>query len=62
MDIQIQSVDQWMNSQYDDMFISRIELANRIANYIEELDGRDCVIAPFSELARFYDNIEFKRV
>ena len=24
MDIQIQSVDQWMNSQYDDMFISRI--------------------------------------
>ena len=60
MDIKIQSVDQWMNPQYDDMFISRIELANRIANHIEDLDGRDCVIAPFSELARFYDNIEFK--
>ena len=60
MDIKIQSVDQWMNPQYDDMFISRIELANHIANHIEDLDGRDCVIAPFSELARFYDNIEFK--
>lgn len=55
MDIKIQSVDQWMNPQYDDMFISRIELANHIANHIEDLDGRDCVIAPFSELARFYD-------
>lgn len=59
-DIEIQSVDKWMNPQYDDMFISRIELANNIENYIEDIKGKDCVVAPFSELARFYDNIEHK--
>lgn len=59
-DIEIQSVDKWMNSQYDDMFISRVELANNIEKYIEDIEGKDCVVAPFSELARFYDNIEHK--
>lgn len=59
-DIEIQSVDKWMNPQYDDMFISRIELANNIEKYIEDIEGKDCVVAPFSELARFYDNIEHK--
>jgi len=60
MDVEVQSVDKWMNPQFNDMFISRVELANHIAKHIEDLDGRDCVIAPFSELARFYDNIELK--
>lgn len=59
-DVTIQSVDMWMNPLYDDMFISRVELANNIANHIEALGENDCVIAPFSELARFYDNIEHK--
>ena len=59
-DIEIQSVDKWMNPQYDDMFISRIELANNIEKYIGDINGEDCVVAPFSELARFYDNIEHK--
>lgn len=58
--IAIQSVDKWMDPQYDDMFISRIELADNIVNHLEEINGEDCVIAPFSELARFYDNIELK--
>lgn len=60
LDIDVQSVDKWMSPQYNDMFISRIELANHIAKYIESIDGKDSVIAPFSELARFYDNIELK--
>ena len=56
----VQSVDEWMDKDYPDTMITYVDLANRIKTRIKEAEGGDCVIAPFSELARFYDNTEAK--
>lgn len=52
----VQSVDKWIDSNYPDLMITHTELAQRIEEHIKKMNGTDCVIAPFSELARFYDN------
>lgn len=52
----VQSVDKWIDPEYPDLMITYSELARRIQEYIKNMKGTDCVIAPFSELARFYDN------
>ena len=52
----VQSVDKWVDSDYPDLMITHTELAQRIEEHIKKENGADCVIAPFSELARFYDN------
>ena len=52
----VQSVDKWIDSNYPDLMITHTELAQRIEEHIKKMNGADCVIAPFSELARFYDN------
>lgn len=52
----VESVDQWIDSNYPDLMITCVELADRIAEHIKKKSPKDCVIAPFSELARFYDN------
>ena len=56
----VQSVDEWMDKDYPDTMVTYVDLANRIKTRIKEAKGGDCVIAPFSELARFYDNTEAK--
>lgn len=56
----VQSVDKWIDPDYPDLMITYSELARRIQEFIKEMNGRDCVIAPFSELARFYDNEDNK--
>lgn len=56
----VQSVDEWMDKDCPDTMITYVDLANRIKTRIKEAKGGDCVIAPFSELARFYDNTEAK--
>lgn len=55
-EIAIQSVDKWIDKDYPDLMITYQELSEHISEYIASLDGRDSVITPFSELARFYDN------
>ena len=56
----VQSVDKWMDQSYPDVMLTYTQLAEHIKNYIRESKGADCMIAPFSELARFYDNEENK--
>lgn len=52
----VKSVDQWIDPDYPDLMITYTELARRIQEYVKQMQSADCVIAPFSELARFYDN------
>ena len=52
----VQSVDKWMDHSYPDIMLTYTQLAVHIKDYVRESKGADCVIAPFSELARFYDN------
>jgi len=54
--VHVQSVDRWIDANYPDLMITHVELAERIADHIKKKSPNDCVIAPFSELARFYDN------
>lgn len=56
----VESVDHWIDSNYPDLLITHVELADRITEHIKEKSPNDCVIAPFSELARFYDNEDKK--
>jgi len=56
----VQSVDKWIDPEYPDLMLTHTELALRIKEHIKSMNGQDCVIAPFSELARFYDNDEKK--
>ena len=60
MDSIVQSVDKWIDPDYPDLMITHTELAERIKHHIKKMDGANCVIAPFSELARFYENDEKK--
>lgn len=52
----VQSVDKWMDPAYPDLMLTYTQLAAAIKDYIKKSNGADSVIAPFSELARFYDN------
>lgn len=54
--VYIESVDRWIDTNYPDLMLSYYELAERIHEFIYKKSPNDCVIAPFSELARFYDN------
>lgn len=52
----VESVDRWIDSNYPDLMLTYFELGERICEHIRKKSPNDCVIAPFSELARFYDN------
>ncbi|MBP3716607.1 MAG: BREX-4 system phosphatase PglZ [Paludibacteraceae bacterium] len=52
----VESVENWIDQRYPDIIITPVELAERIADHIKGKSPHDCVIAPFSELARFYEN------
>lgn len=56
----VQSVDKWIDPDYPDLMITHTQLAQQIKDHIRKNEGQNCVIAPFSELARFYDNDEKK--
>lgn len=55
-EVQVESVDQWIDAQYPDLLITHVALAEKIKSHITKMKPNDCVIAPFSELARFYEN------
>lgn len=58
--VYVESVDHWIDTNYPDLLITHVELADRIKEHIKKKSPDDCVIAPFSELARFYDNEDKK--
>lgn len=58
--VKIKHVQDWLDLEYPDVMIKHHELANKIEKYIHTLNGKDMIITPFSELARFYDNIKHK--
>lgn len=55
-DIQIQRIEDWMDTEYPDTMISHKRLADNIKDLIQNQPTKYRVIMPFSELARFYNN------
>lgn len=54
-----QSIERWMESGCDDNILTYSQLAARFKEYVKKLPANDFVIAPFSEIARFYDNQKY---
>jgi len=54
--VYVESVDKWIDPKYPDILLDHVELADNIERLIRQRSPHDCALAPFSELARFYDN------
>jgi len=56
----VKNVNDWFDSGYDDQMMTYSKLSNQIDSFMDAKMAakslKDYVIAPFSELARFYDN------
>ncbi len=55
----VYGIEQWMKDGQDDKFITYSQLATNIEACIKSSPAKDFVIAPFSEIARFYDNTHY---
>lgn len=53
------SIGGWMKEGQDDQFLTYSQLAEMFGSYIKSIPANDFVIAPFSEIARFYDNVHY---
>jgi hypothetical protein len=49
-------ISKWMDLDYPDIMMTHSKLATLVSDYVFSIINQDLVIAPFSELARFYDN------
>ena len=58
--VHVESVDKWMDARYPDLMMTYQELGEAIEKYVKRIENNDGLIAPFSELARFYDNTKDK--
>lgn len=58
-DVYVQSIEKWMKDGQDDKLITYSQLATLFESYIKSLPANDFVIAPFSEITRFYDNVHY---
>ena len=58
-DVYVQSIEKWMKDGQDDKLITYSQLAALFEAYIKSLPANDFVIAPFSEITRFYDNVHY---
>ena len=58
-DVYVQSIEKWMKDGQDDKLITYSQLAALFEAYIKSLPAHDFVIAPFSEITRFYDNVHY---
>ncbi len=56
MKVSMEEVQHWLDPDYPDYIISHSRLADEMGTYFKALKGESKIIAPFSELARFYDN------
>ena len=55
-----ESIANWINPDYPDILITHQTLANKLDYFIRGLNGEDKVVTQFSEIARFYDNVDRK--
>lgn len=58
--VHVESVDKWMDTRYPDLMMTYQELGEAIEDYVKRIGSADGLVAPFSELARFYDNTRDK--
>lgn len=58
--VHVESVHRWMDTRYPDLMMTYQELGESIEDYVKRIGSSDGLIAPFSELARFYDNTKDK--
>ena len=58
-DVYVQSIEKWMKEGQDDKLITYSQLPALFESYIKSLPANDFVIAPFSEITRFYDNMRY---
>lgn len=58
-DVYVQSIEKWMKDGQNDKLITYSQLATLFEAYIKSLPANDFVIAPFSEITRFYDNAHY---
>lgn len=56
----MQKIVDWMDKDYPDLMMTYSSLSTHIKRYVEDNSDYDCIIVPFSELARFYNNNEAK--
>ena len=59
-EVHVESVDKWMDTRYPDLMMSYLELGEAIECYVKRMESNDGLVAPFSEMARFYDNTKDK--
>lgn len=52
----MQKIVDWMDKEHPDQMLTHSYLTTCIKQYIEDNSDSDCIIVPFSELARFYNN------
>ena len=57
--VYVQGIEKWMKDGQDDKLITYSHLAEMFKSYIKSLPANDFVIAPFSEITRFYDNVNY---
>lgn len=55
----VQSMEGWMAEGCDDQMLTNSQLARRFKEYVENIPANDFVIAPFSEVTRFYENEKY---
>lgn len=55
----VQSIGGWMMDWQHDKFMTYSQMAEMFQAYIKSIPSKDFVIAPFSEIARFYDNVHY---
>lgn len=55
----VQSMEGWMAKGGDDQMLTNSQLARRFKEYVENIPVNDFVIAPFSEVTRFYENEKY---
>lgn len=60
MGVKVKDVASWMDAEYPDLLMTHQRLSEHIAMFIKKMGKVDYIIAPFSELARFYDNSKNK--
>lgn len=58
--VKMQELAEWVDKCNPDIMLTRNEVGKKILEYIKENDTSDSVIVPFSELARFYPDEDFK--
>lgn len=58
--VHVESVDKWIDVRYPDLMMTYQELGEAIETYVRKIGTNDGLVAPFSELARFYDNTKDK--